>query len=81
MHKCLCVIIALNTSGCAITSSNCGLPTDVYSKVKQYNRGPINGAIDDNHDGKIDQYEAFGHWDFEQLTRVFQSGEPDQEYI
>ncbi|WP_206483002.1 hypothetical protein [Thalassotalea sp. G2M2-11] len=80
MHKCLYIILALNTSGCAITNSNCGLPADVYSKVKQYNRGPINGASDDNNDGQIDQYEAFGYWDFEQLSRVFQFGEPYQAY-
>ena len=61
MHKCLYILLALNISGGAITNSNCGLPADVDSKVKQYNRGPINGAIDDNLDGKIDQYEAFGH--------------------
>ena len=80
MHKCLYIILALNTSGCAITNSNCGLPADVYSKVKQYNIGPINGASDDNNDGQIDQYEAFGYWDFEQLSRVFQFGEPYQAY-
>ena len=80
MHKCLFIIIALNLSGCAITNSNCGLPTDLYSKVKQYNRGPINGASDDNNDGKIDQYEAFGHWDFEQLFRIMKAGETNLHY-
>lgn len=81
MHKYITIMLVLNLSGCSVTNSNCGLPADVYSKVKQYNRGPLNGAIDDNHDGKIDKYEAFGHWDFEQLSRVFQSGEANQEYI
>lgn len=60
MHKYITTMFVLSLSGCAITNSNCGLPADVVSKVKQYNRGPINGAIDNNHDGKIDQYEAFG---------------------
>lgn len=80
MHKHITVILVLSLSGCTINNSNCGLSADVFRKVKQYNRGPINGAIDDNNDGKIDQYEAFGHWDFEQLSRVFQSGDQDQEY-
>ena len=61
MHKCLYILLALNISGCAITNSNCGLPADVSSQVKQYTRGPINGALDANLDGKIAQYEAFGH--------------------
>jgi carotenoid cleavage dioxygenase-like enzyme len=52
----------------------------LYFKVKQYDRGSNNGAIDDNGDGKIDHYEAFAHWDFEQLIRVLKAGKPLQDY-
>lgn len=80
LHKLALLALVINVRGCSLTNNTCGLTQDLYSKVKQYNRGPNNGAIDDNQDGIVDQFEAFSYWDFEQLTRVFQSGEPQQEY-
>lgn len=80
MLKYIMLLLAISLFGCSTVNRTCGLPLTLYYKVKQYDRGPNNGAIDDNQDGKVDQYEAFGYWDFEQLIRVFRSGDPYQEY-
>lgn len=72
----------LNVASCTyLKGQQCNLSQDLLLKVSQYNRGPINGGYDENHDGKIDHIEAFSSWDFSQLERVLHSGVEHKEYF
>ncbi|MGB1200744.1 MAG: hypothetical protein ACPG5R_04210 [Cognaticolwellia aestuarii] len=79
---CLLSFVASVLLGCTTTSpKQCGIDTFIVAKVKQYNRGPVNGGYDENHDGKVDHIEAFSSWDFSQLERVLHSGIEHKEYF
>lgn len=67
--------ITLDTMG----RNRCGLPQLlVEAVVTKYYRGPVDGAYDENGDGKIDQDEAFTGWDFNQLHIVLRQGKDNK---
>lgn len=82
-HKFLIVLVGLqNITSCThLKRQQCNLSQDLFFKVNQYYRGPINGGYDENNDGKVDHIEAFSSWDFSQLERVLHSGIEHKEYF
>lgn len=53
----------------------CGLPDDLVRRViVKYDRGPVDGAFDENNDGFLDIDEAFTNWDFSQTMLVLMQG-------
>lgn len=77
------IILTLLTSGCSsspATASRCGVDSLKVQNLLKRDRGQLNGAIDDNRDGRIDYYESFAEWDFMQIEMVLQQGTEFQEY-
>ncbi len=70
----------LQLTSCSVIPNHCGPPSHLVTRVKQYDTGPLNGGFDENGDGYVDQFEAFSHWDFEQINRVLNAGKENTRY-
>ena len=90
IHTLVLSILAVSITGCANNKPNhkgvnvknvgygrCGLDNDlVTSVVTEFPyRGFVNGARDEDHDGKVDADEAFTMWDFNQLNIALNIGD------
>lgn len=65
-----------------IGTNRCGIKNDdLTMNVASYDRGPVNGTIDEDMDSSISVEEAFSTWDFKQVVRVLESGIEWDSYV